>query len=296
MTDDVTRVRLDISYDGTGFSGWAWQPGRRTVAGELTQALATLLRTAPRLIVAGRTDAGVHASGQVAHVDIPDDRLLALASRRQPTPQDPERDPADDRDVACLGLLRRLAGLLPPDVRVRRVGPAAAGFDARFSALRRHYRYRIGTAHWGIEPADRGFVLAVRGPLDVPAMGRAAAALIGLQDFAAFCKPRDGASTIRDLQRLQVGRIGDEVDVEVTADAFCHCMVRSLVGALLRVGQGRADVDHPAALLRTGRRTAAIHVAPAHGLTLLGVDYPHDEELAARADQTRAVRAPAPPR
>ena len=318
---DAVRLRLDISYDGTDFSGWAVQPGRRTVAGVLTDSLRTLVRQDPRLVVAGRTDAGVHAIGQVAHLDIAVDRLAGLtpryltnvdgsretdgpgrADRPDGTKQHPPNpvlptaaDPGGVPDTgllgACLGLERRLAGLLPLDVRVRSARPAAPGFDARFSAVGRSYTYRVGTADWGVEPADRHFVMALRRPLDSEAMARSAVALIGLHDFAAYCKPRDGATTIRDLQRLDVREVGDEVLVDVTADAFCYSMVRSLVGALIAVGQHRGDPDAPAALLAAGRRTADNHVAPAHGLTLVAVAYPADAELARRANETRALRS-----
>ena len=307
----VVRLRLEISYDGTEFSGWAIQPTRRTVAGELTDALQTLLRHPVRLVVAGRTDAGVHAVGQVAHVDVEPAALAALAPRRPafgvpadagvpspaggpvaagvpPSPGAPHR--ARDDRAALTGLLRRLAGVLPPDIRVRDVQVAAAGFDARFSALRRHYRYRMGTAEWGVQPADRQFVLARRRALDVEAMSLAAAALLGLRDFAAFCRPRDGATTVRELQALTVTRSGDEVRIEAVADAFCHSMVRALVGSLLTVGELRAPTTRPGELLAAGRRTSEIHVAPAHGLTLMAVDYPPDDQLAARAREARATR------
>jgi tRNA pseudouridine38-40 synthase len=270
------------------------------VAGELTDALQMLLRAPVRLVVAGRTDAGVHATGQVAHVDVDADALLALTPRRRPAvidddlpgglPTDLPTDLPGDVTAASNGLLRRLAGVLPPDVRVRGVEPAAPGFDARFSALRRHYRYRIGTAEWGVEPADRAFVLARRRPLDAEAMALAASALIGLRDFAAFCRPREGASTVRDLQALRVRRVGDEVQIDVTADAFCHSMVRALVGSLISVGELRVPVGRPAALQAAGERRTEIHVAAAHGLTLLAVDYPPVAELAARAKITRAHR------
>jgi tRNA pseudouridine38-40 synthase len=283
VTDPV-RLRLDISYDGTDFSGWASQPDRRTVAGDLTQAMTMLLRHPVQLVVAGRTDAGVHAQGQVAHADVDSDGLRALA---------PRQADVDEDSAARLGLLRRLAGVLRPDLRIRSVTLAAKGFDARFSALRRHYRYRIGTADWGVEPRDRRFVFARRRALDTDAMTRAGAALIGLHDFAAFCRPREGASTTRELQSLAVTRSGDgdEVWIDVVADAFCHSMVRALVGSLLAVGEGRDPVERPAAVLAAARRTSATHVAPAHGLTLLAVDYPPDAELARRAEFTRARRA-----
>ena len=282
-----TRLRLDISYDGTDFAGWAPQPDRRTVAGELTDALTTILRTPVRLVAAGRTDAGVHATGQVAHLDVARDTLRTLTPRDRAG----QPDSADPTAAGRLGLLRRLSGLLPPDLRVRAVTAAPDGFDARFSALRRHYRYRIGTAEWGVEPADRRFVLAGRRALDVEAMNLAAQALIGLHDFQAFCRPREGATTIRDLQQLAVTRHGDEVRIDVTADAFCHSMVRALVGSLLRVGELRIPVSRPAELQAAGLRSSQFHVAPAHGLTLMAVDYPPDDELGARAQTTRARRS-----
>lgn len=278
-----SRLRLDISYDGTDFAGWAAQPGLRTVAGVLAGALRTLLRHEVRLVVAGRTDAGVHATGQVAHVDVDLAALRALAPR----------DHTDDQDATGagrLGMLRRLAGLLPPDLRVRAVTAAPNGFDARFSALRRHYRYRIGTAAWGVEPADRRFVLARRRSLDVGAMTVAAQALVGLHDFHAFCRPREGATTIRDLQALDVRSIGDEVRIDVTADAFCHSMVRALVGSLLVVGELRMPPARPGELLAARERTSAFPVVPPHGLTLRQVDYPSDRELADRSNATRALR------
>jgi tRNA pseudouridine38-40 synthase len=274
------RLRLDLSYDGTDFAGWATQPGRRTVAGVLGEALAVLFRQPVPLVVAGRTDAGVHAAGQVAHIDVPPAGLAALSPRDLPA----------GREAALRGLLRRLSGLLPTDVRVRAVTPAPPFFDARFGALRRHYRYRIGTAEWGVDPLRRADTWSLRRRLDDDAMRRSATALLGLHDFLPYCRPRPGATTIRDLQRLDVVRDGEIVLVEVTADAFCHSMVRSLVGALATVGEGRAGVDAPARLLAGGVRTAEIRIAPALGLSLTGIDYPPDGELAARLAVTRAVR------
>lgn len=295
------RLRLDIGYDGSAFSGWAVQPERRTVAGVLGQALATLFRAAVPLVVAGRTDAGVHATGQVAHIDVDTSALLALAPRQHGGPIS-----ADPLRAALTGLRRRLAGLLPPDVRVPAVSVAPAGFDARFSALRRHYRYRLLCSDWGVPPLLRPGVLGWRRRLDAAAMQRAAVRLVGLHDFSAYCKPRDGATTIRELQHLAVtaGPVPADhggnydatlVTIDVAADAFCHSMVRSLVGALIAVGEGRSPVERPAELLRGRTRTAEIAVAPAGGLTLIGVDYPPEADLAARAEQTRAVRsAPCP--
>jgi tRNA pseudouridine38-40 synthase len=258
------RVRLDVSYDGTDFSGWAVQPGRRTVQGVLEAALCTVIRQpAVPLTVAGRTDAGVHATGQVTHCDLP-----SLPD----------------------GLLRRLAGVLPADVRVRQVRAVPRAFDARFSALWRRYEYRICDVPGGVDPLRRRQVLGWPRPLDVSRMDAAASGLTGLHDFAAFCRRREGATTVRALHRLAVARAGDEIACSVVADAFCHSMVRSLVGALLAVGEGRRPADWPAALLTRDRRADDVSVAPAHGLTLVEVGYPPDDELAARAQQTRARR------
>lgn len=245
----------------------------------LEEALSTIFRNPVRLYAAGRTDSGVHASGQVGHVDIPADRVVQ-AYPRAPRPGDTEFAP----------LVRRLAKLLPEDVRVRRVSRAPDGFDARFSALRRHYAYQLTCAPWGAEPDRARYITAWRRPLDVEAMAAASRMLLGLHDFAAFCRPRPGATTIRELQRLDWVRDGDLLTGYVSADAFCWSMVRSLVGALLVVGEGRREPDWCATLLESDGRSSAFAAAPARGLTLIGVDYPSDDELAARAAVTRDVR------
>lgn len=262
-----------MAYDGTDFSGWARQPGRRTVDGVLSDALATVLRVPVELTVAGRTDAGVHATGQVAHADLP----------AEVVPAEPER------------FLRRLARLLPPDVRLRDLRPAPADFDARFAALRRHYAYRVSTTAHGAEPLRARDTVSWSRPLDVAAVRAASVPLLGTHDFVAFCRAREGATTIRQLQRLDWELTEDGPDAgvltaRVSADAFCHSMVRSLVGALLAVGEGRRDRSWPAGLLTADRRSSSVPVAPAHGLSLLAVDYPDDADLAARTARTRAVR------
>lgn len=272
------RLRLDIAYDGTDFAGWATQSGQRTVAGTIDDALSTVFRTPIVTRAAGRTDTGVHATGQVAHVDVPAE-AIPLAYPRAPR-DEPEFRP----------LVRRLGRLLPEDVRVRDVARAPAGFDARFSALRRHYEYRLTTAPYGVEPQQARFVTPWPRPLDVDAMQAGSRELQGLNDFAAFCRPRQGATTIRDLQRLEWERDGDAITAYVTADAFCWSMVRSLVGALLAVGEGRREPRWCAGLLAADRRSSDFATAPARGLTLVGVDYPPDEELAARIQVTRDVR------
>ena len=257
-------MRLDLSYDGSAFSGWARQPGLRTVQAVLEDAIATVLRlpAAPLLTVAGRTDAGVHARGQVAHADLP--------------PHDPSE------------LARRLGRYLDADVVVRRVTVAPPGFDARFSALCRRYAYRVTDGP--PDPLLRGHVVAWPRPLDEDLMAEASELLLGEHDFAAFCRKREGATTIRELQRLDWVRDGDLLTAGVQADAFCHSMVRSLVGALLTVGEGRRPLDWPVHLLRAGVRASEVTVAPAHGLTLEEVVYPLDAELSARAELTRRRR------
>ena len=236
------------------------------MAGVLAEAVGLTVRAPVALTVAGRTDAGVHATGQVAHADLP-------------ASVDPD------------WLVRRLARLLPVDVRVRAVTPVPPAFDARFSALRRHYHYRVATAPSGAEPLRARDTLAWPYALDVDAVNAASALLLGEHDFAAFCKRREGATTVRELQRLAWQRGPDGVvTAAVSADAFCHSMVRSLVGALLDVGRWRRGVEFPVELLRRGVRASEVSVAPAHGLTLVAVDYPPAAELAARADVTRQVR------
>jgi tRNA pseudouridine38-40 synthase len=283
----AVRLRFDLAYDGTGFAGWARQPGLRTVQSVLEDALATVLRAAPlglpapRVTVAGRTDAGVHARGQVAHVDVTTALLDAARGRS-------DRSPTE-------ALLSRLAGVLPADLVVHRVAPAPDGFDARFSALRRRYAYRICDDHAHRDPLTRAHVLWHRRPLDAAAMDAAARTLLGRHDFAAFCKPREGATTIRTLEAFRWDRPAEGADAglvvaEVQADAFCHSMVRALVGASVAVGEGRRPVTWPAELLVGRRREGGAAVVAAHGLTLEEVGYPTDDELAARAEQTRARR------
>ncbi|MFD8496142.1 tRNA pseudouridine(38-40) synthase TruA [Amycolatopsis sp. NPDC059657] len=274
---------MDIAYDGTDFAGWARQPGLRTVQGLIEDALAKQppgLSVPRSVVVAGRTDAGVHAAGQVIHFDVVPGQRGRIEVDAQGIP---------DLERMCF----RWNRYLPGDVRVLAAQVAPDGFDARFSAVRRHYRYRVSDAPWGVDPLRRNHTLAWNRPLSVPLMNEASAALLGLQDFAAYCKAREVGTTIRELQRLEWTRTGPHaVEVHVSADAFCHSMVRSLVGALLMVGDGRRPVDWPEAVLASRVRDSA--VAPAHGLTLEAVDYPPDAELALRASQTRATRSPQP--
>lgn len=273
------RLRLDIAYDGTAFSGWARQPQLRTVQGAIEAAVTRVLGGEAQLVVAGRTDAGVHASGQVAHLDLSDAQAARLGRGRDPEP------PA---------LAARLNGVLGryADVHVRATSVAAAGFDARFSAVWRRYAYRVADRATGYDPLERFRTTFVPAALDVAAMDAAARSLTGLHDFAAYCKPRPEATTIRTLLEFDWRRDDTGVLVaNVKADAFCHSMVRALVGACVAVGEGRLQVADVAALRDARTRTSAFPVLAARGLTLTEVGYPADELLAARAEQTRARRA-----
>jgi tRNA pseudouridine38-40 synthase len=267
----LVRLRLDLAYDGAGFAGWARQPGRRTVQGVIEDALGRVLRLDPPpvLTVAGRTDAGVHAHGQVAHVVVP---VAAYAQVNGTLP-------------------RRMAGVLPPDVRIWRIEQAPEGFDARFSALSRRYAYRVCDNPVGVDPLRRHEVLWHPRPLDLDRMNAASALLLGENDFAAYCRRREGATTIRRLVRYDWERESADVAVAtVVADAFCHSMVRAIVGALLAVGDRRRPVEWPAEVLAAGTRDSAVQVLPPHGLSLEEVTYPEAGLLASRAQETRRVR------
>jgi len=271
LTAEACRVRIDLSYDGGGFSGWARQPGQRTVQQVLEDALSQVLRADPpvQLTVAGRTDAGVHARGQVAHADLP------LAAWLDAAPV----------------ISRRLARLLPPDVRVRRIGAAPDGFDARFSALSRRYSYRVCDDVTGPDPLRRHDTLWYRRGVEIGPMNQAAALLLGEHDFAAFCRRRAGATTVRELLALSWTRPEAAVaEATVIADAFCHSMVRALMGALLKVGDGARPPSWPAQVLTARIRDPGVPVVPPHGLCLEEVRYPPPGQLAQRALATRRVR------
>ena len=260
------RLRLDLSYDGARFHGWAVQPGMRTVQGDVEATLATVLRldSPAALTCAGRTDAGVHARGQVAHVDL------------------------GDVDVELLA--RRLRALLPDDIRLHALTSAPEGFDARFSALERRYVYRMRDREPG-DPLARGYVVDWPQHLDVDAMNDAAEPLLGEHDFAAFCKKRAAATTIRTLIALHTARADDGLlETTVRADAFCHSMVRSLMGALVAVGERRFAPDWAADILEAGVRDPRVRVMPARGLVLEEVVYPPDDALADRAAEARQHR------
>jgi tRNA pseudouridine38-40 synthase len=275
----LVRLRLDFGYDGTAFSGWAMQPGKRTVEDELSVALTLILRARKpvRLTVAGRTDAGVHARGAVAHADV-DPTAWALLSGR------PDRTPAQ---AACA----RLNGVLPHDVVVHDVSLAPNGFHARYSAIQRRYLYRLCDRPAALDPLRRHDTVVNKRVLDVGEMHVASQRLLGLADFAAFCKKREGATTIRTLLDYSWTRASDgTVCATVVADAFCRSMVRALVGAVIPVGEGRASVEWPAQVLVAGRRAPGVIVMPPHGLSLEEVFYPPDADLGRRAREARATR------
>ena len=273
------RWRLDLAYDGAGFAGWARQPGLRTVQGELETWVTQVLRLPERvtLVCAGRTDTGVHARGQVAHVDLPVDAVT------------------DDGAV----LSRRLRRVLPADVVVGSVCPAPEGFDARFGAVWRRYVYRLSDGGRPLDPLHRHEVATVPVALDVDRLNAAAPVLLGLRDFGAFCKRREGATTIRTLLDLTGARVPDGptagvLELTVRADAFCHSMVRSLVGALVSVSSGQRDVDWLRSVAASAARSPDVQVMPAKGLTLEEVGYPPDDQLLARGRAARSVRTQVP--
>jgi len=270
------RLRLDLAYDGTDFHGWATQPGLRTVQSEVELALATLTRELhepPRLTVGGRTDAGVHARGQVAHVDIEDSIADRVTARR------------------LNGVLKRAA----PDIVIHDVTPVPPEFDARFGALSRRYEYRVRGLGSPRDPLTARFTAEIPAALHLETMRQASAELLGLQDFTTFCKARPGATAVRELLRFEWVETGDgALAATLEADAFCHSMVRALVGAVVAVGSERLSARDLDELRDARERTSRFTVMPAHGLSLEAIEYPPTADLAARAARTRAKRDPLP--
>ena len=271
----LTRFRINLAYDGTDFVGWAKQQGLRTVQGELLMALGTIFGPSEDdfgMRVAGRTDAGVHAGFQVCHIDISQDQLARLG-----------RSPFS---------ASRLDGLLPEDVAIIEILEAPAGFDARFSAIGRTYHFGIADPACRPDPKQARYVLTVTKELDVSAMDAAGGSLLGLRDFGAFCKPREGATTIRELRKLAIEREPDgQVLVTLSADAFCHNMVRSIVGALIAVGEGKLSIKELDEITKAAKRTSRFKVVDPRGLSLDDVQYPADDQLAAQAEKARNLRS-----
>lgn len=306
------RLRIDLAYDGGAFYGWAVQPDIRTVQGEVESALRRILRVAAddadeplRLVVAGRTDTGVHASHQVCHIDISEDVL--------------QRAVGHMKVAAVTALEHRLQRLLPGDIAIHRISVASEGFDARFSALERTYVYRIVDRGGEVDPRLRGCVLHIDDDLDIDAMNRAAAMTIGLHDFGSFATPNPGGTTIREVKRAQWTRIGTSplvppsgresgresgleqgyivptfesglVCFTIVADAFARNMVRSLVNGCVQVGLGKRDLDWFAGKMAVPKREGSTGPIAPQGLTLEHVAYPSDDQLAVRAQAIRAKR------
>lgn len=308
----LRRLRLDLAYDGTLFHGWAGQSDLRTVEGEITQVVSMIAREPVALTVAGRTDAGVHASAQTAHVDVPiglwnsalRGRAGATSEQSHPQEEQPLVEQASQRLAHRVnGILARRytqfcqeRGMRVPrgtsDILIRAIHPVSFDFDARFSAIGRSYVYRISDGQAARTPLRRHDVVWLGGEaLNIDAMNEAAAPLLGEHDFLSYCRPREGATTIRTLRTLHFHRDAEGVvEANVEADAFCHSMVRSLVGAAIEVGSGRRDTEWMADLLAARSRMQAAPIAPAHGLTLCQVAYPPAEEWAARAASARRRR------
>ncbi len=265
------RLRLDLAYDGTNFSGWSKQPERRTIQSEVESALQKLTRVPVETIVAGRTDAGVHASGQVVHVDIPDLEIGPYSKK-------------DHWNIDELPY--RLNRILDEDVRVLSATIAPVGFHARFSALRRHYQYRIMDSNRAILPMRRFDVAPWYRPLNVDVMNQSSAVLLGEHDFAAFCKFREGGTTIRTLEKFSWVRNAEGLTATIVADAFCYSMVRNLVGAVVCVADGRFQVEWIKEILENRKRISDSLVFPSRGLTLFQVDYPPEDQLLARIEAT----------
>ncbi|MFM7014071.1 MAG: tRNA pseudouridine(38-40) synthase TruA [Actinomycetota bacterium] len=277
LVDGFSRYRINLGYDGTDFSGFVKQPGLRTVQAELLSALEKIFGKDAGdfgMRVAGRTDAGVHAEIQVCHIDLSASQLTRIGR---------------NKDIAG-----RLNSMLPMDVRVYSFELAPEGFDARHSASFRRYRYRIADSKSHFTPLQSRYLLQLKFELSVSPMKRAAKVFIGLHDFAAFCKPREGATTIRNLKRLSVTRNPEGIiEIELEADAFCHNMVRSMVGALVAVGSGKAEVSDVAARLQSASRAGSYKVVGPEGLALIEVGYPKDSLLAAQAKKARNTRSAA---
>lgn len=283
----MVRLRLDIGYDGTEFHGWAAQPGLRTVQAEMEAAVALLLRvpvTEVKLTVGGRTDAGVHARGQVAHVDVGVAQFHKWGGR--------SHQPGGDADSQAHA--RRLNGVLrryASDIVVHRVAIVPHAFDARFSALRRRYEYRLQGSDTTRDPLSARFTAEVPRPLDLSIMQVASDQLLGLNDFTTFCKARERSTAVRTLLRFEWSRAVDGVCVaRIEADAFCHSMVRALVGGVVAVGSGQITLDELEELRVARERTSRFVVMPARGLSLEEIVYPPDVDLADRARLTRARR------
>jgi tRNA pseudouridine38-40 synthase len=243
----VAVLRLDIAYDGTGFKGYARQDGQRTVQGELEAAIVTFLKTEVDTAVAGRTDAGVHARRQVVSFRF-------------------------DGELDVERFQRALNGIIGPEAAVLAVSRADDDFNARFSATWRRYRYRLDTRSFH-GPLTRHYVWHAGRPLDVAAMTATARGFVGEYDFSSFCRSLEERSNVREVTELSLEDSDGLIDVWIQANAFCHQMVRSIVGYLFDVGRGYSDGSRVREVIAARDRSAVATVAPAHGLTLWEVGY-----------------------
>ena len=262
------RFRMDFSYDGSFFAGWAKQLDQRTIQEESEAALQAITRFPVRTQVAGRTDAGVHATAQVAHFDLPD--------------VDTHSNPWDEQD-----LLYKMNRMLADDIRIHSIIRAPKYFHARFSALSREYFYKIADANQVIPPLKRYDIVSWYRPIDIELVKRAIKPLLGQHDFAAFCKKGSKGTSIRTLEQFKIYREPNNfISIHVIADAFCYSMVRNLVGAAVCVGEGRYEPEWMKELLDQKERVGESLVFPGAGLTLIKVNYPEDSMLQERMEQT----------
>ena len=274
LSGGFSRFRVDFAYDGTDFAGWAKQPKLRTVQGELLAAMSKIFgedRHDFGMRVAGRTDAGVHALAQVCHFDLTPEQLKRAGRSRLTA--------------------KRLQSLLTQEIVIYDVQEVSHDFDARFSAIGRSYRYLIADGLSPKSPLTSRYELWVEAELDTSLMQQAADSLVGLRDFGAFCKPREGATTIRELRKLKVTRSDDNIEVYLEADAFCHNQVRSIVGALIAVGGNKLSLADLETILNGKTRVSAFKVVAPHGLALTSIEYPSDDQLAAQAEKARRLRS-----
>lgn len=281
--DGSIRLRLDLAYRGAPFHGWARQPGLLTVQGRLEEALSLITRQPAQLTVAGRTDAGVHARGQVAHLDVPQGFWISLSRGREENDQvRGERLRARLEGLAGRGLNGALA--------IKQVRVVSRDFDARFSALSRTYRYLICDDPRAQDPC-RLDIARTSSPLEETTMQVAAQALCGEHDFLPFAKPREGATTVRTLHSFTISRPHPGiVQAMIRADAFCHSQVRFMMGALIEIGRGKYPPNWVGELLAAGVRDQRVPLADGRGLTLWEVAYPPEDEYALQAQKAKVVR------
>ena len=266
------RIKAECSYNGSSFHGWAKQKGQRTVEGEIEQALFTILRSEIKIQAAGRTDAGVHANGQIFHVDLP-----VLEGKLS--------------DFSYL--TNRINCLLEKDVVIRKIEQAPSGFDARFSALSRTYIYRCSCGRSSRSLMLNGFVWDLNFIPDLKLLNSLASNIVGLKDFASFALPNPGGTTIRKVEaaswkEIEKGPEKGIIEFTIRSDAFARKMVRFLVGAQICVAANKKPESWFLEKFSSSRDFPPL--APSHGLTLEKVEYPKDEMLEERAHATRAVR------